>query len=207
MSGWTLDADLHERVAAGGPATSRVWVPAAAAVVLGRSDDPAREVDLEACSRDGVPVVRRKGGGGTVVLAPGCVVVSAAWPVERPLAVGEHLRMGVRALSEGLAKAVGLPLTPRGTGDLCVGERKVAGSSAFCGRGAFLYQASVLVELDLGLVDRYLRHPSREPPYRRGRRHRDFLLNLREAGAPFGASEVARRLRDSKCLEDLAARR
>ncbi len=201
MSGWTLDADLHDRVAAGGPAACRVWVPDAVAVVLGRSDDPAREVDMEACSRDGVPVLRRKGGGGTVVLAPGCVVVSVAWPVERPLAVGEHLRAGVHALSEGLGKAVGLPLARRGTGDLCVGDRKVAGSSAFCGRGAFLYQASVLVELDLGLVERYLRHPSREPPYRRGRSHRDFLLNLREAGAPFGAGEVARRLREARCLE------
>ena len=82
-----------------------------------------------------------------------------------------------------------------------MGERKVVGSSAFCGRGAFLYQASVLVELDLGLVERYLLHPSREPPYRRGRRHRDFLMNLREAGVPFGAGEVARRLREAGGLE------
>lgn len=205
MTGWSLDGDLHDRVAAGEPAHSRVWVPDGVAVVLGRGDDPGREVDLAACAADGVPVLRRRGGGGAVVLGPGCVVVSVAWRVGRSLAVGEHLRTGVRLLSVRLEEAVGLPLTPRGSGDLCVGDRKAAGSSAFCGRGVFLYQASVLVEMDLALVERYLRHPSREPAYRGGRPHREFLINLREAGAAVGARALAGRLRESCPFAALAA--
>jgi lipoate-protein ligase A len=167
----------------------RVWEPRAPAVVLGRSNRAEREADLDACARDGVPVLRRRGGGGAVVLAPGCLVASFARPVPRPLAVGSHLGEAVAVLREAVAAAGGVWLAPAGTGDLCHGDRKLAGSSAFVGRGAFFYQASLLVDADLSLVDRYLRHPSREPAYRRGRPHREFLTTLRQAGCekPLGA--------------------
>jgi lipoate-protein ligase A len=35
-----------------------------------------------------------------------------------------------------------------------------------------------LLHFDLPRIERYLRMPSREPGYRRGRRHGDFLCNL-----------------------------
>lgn len=189
MSLSELDEDLLARVQEGGGPLVRVWEPRAPAVVLGRSNRADREADLDACARDGVPVLRRRGGGGAVVLAPGCLVASFARPVPRPLAVGSHMGEAVDMLRGAVAAAGGVCLTPAGTGDLCHGDRKVAGSSAFAGRGAFFYQSSLLVDADLGLVDRYLRHPSREPAYRRGRPHREFLTTLRRAGCakPIGA--------------------
>jgi lipoate-protein ligase A len=41
-----------------------------------------------------------------------------------------------------------------------------------------LYSATLLVDPDLDLVERYLAHPPREPEYRRGRPHRDFMGRL-----------------------------
>lgn len=191
MRGHCLDEDLLVSVQGGGAPGARVWEPDAVAVVLGRSNRPEEEVDLAACGRDGVPVLRRRGGGGAVVLTPGCLVVSLARRSARPLAAGDHLQEAVDLLAGALGAATGVSLTTRGTGDLCVDDRKVLGSSAFSGGGVFFYQASLLVDLDLGLVERYLRHPTREPAYRLGRPHRDFLTTLRSAGCSRPPGELA----------------
>ncbi len=180
----TWDLDLLDRVLRReGPAV-RAWEAREVCVVLGRSNRAGREARLEACARDGVPVYRRRGGGGAVVLAPGCLVVSVARPLADPVCAGRGLEAAVRVLARALAETTGMHLEVRGTGDLCVGDRKVGGSTVYARRGGFLYQASVLVSMDLGLVDRYLRHPSREPPYRRGRPHRTFLTTLAAEGGP-----------------------
>jgi len=162
-------------------------------VVLGRST-AEREVHGDACCADRVPVLRRRGGGGAVVLAPGCVVVSLATTVERELDVGGYLDAIASFLAESLRCLTGLPLEPRGTGDVCLGDRKVLGSSLFRRRRLLFYQASLLHSLDLSLVDRYLAHPLREPAYRRGRAHRQFLTTLEAEGSALGAAALCQEL-------------
>jgi lipoate-protein ligase A len=50
-------------------------------------------------------------------------------------------------------------------------------------RHAVLYHGTLLDSFDLPLVAQVLRHPPREPGYRAGRGHGDFLANL-EMGRP-----------------------
>jgi lipoate---protein ligase len=45
-------------------------------VVLGSSNQPDVEVQVNNCQRDGIPILKRYGGGGTVLLYDGCVIVS-----------------------------------------------------------------------------------------------------------------------------------
>lgn len=184
-----LDEDLLADVEAGCPWRHRVWEAGSPAVVLGRGT-AEREVHGDACAADRVPVLRRRGGGGAVVLAPGCVIVSLAATVERELDVGRYLDAIASFLAETLGRLSGLPLTPRGTGDVCLGERKVLGSSLFRRRRLLFYQASLLHSLDLSLVDRYLAHPSREPEYRRGRTHGEFLTTLELQGSTTGVGAL-----------------
>jgi lipoate-protein ligase A len=47
-------------------------------------------------------------------------------------------------------------------------------------RDFVLYLGSVLVNPDYPGIERYLAHPSREPEYRAGRTHRDFIAGLAE---------------------------
>ncbi len=172
----------------------RVWPVREVCVVLGRSGRLDEEVYAARCTADGVPVYRRRGGGGTVVLAPGCVVVSVSEPLEDPVRVASRMARTVGALAGVIGRAAGVELVARGTGDLCVGDRKVLGSSVFARRDGFLYQASLLVDMDLSLVDRYLPHPPREPGYRRGRSHREFLTNLKDHGCRLAPDDLARRI-------------
>ena len=189
-----LDEDLLAALEGGATYVHRVWEAASVAVVLGRGTSAEREVRRDVCAAEGVPVLRRKGGGGAVVLGPGCLVVSLAAEVGRELDVGGYLDAIAGVLADVLGRLTALPLRPRGTGDVCLGDRKVLGSSLFRRRRLLFYQASLLHSMDLGPVERLLAHPAREPAYRCGRSHREFLATLQDAGAGLSAADLCEAL-------------
>ncbi len=63
----------------GSPAV-RFWEPRDYAVILGASCRLGNDVQLDACRADGVPILRRSSGGGTVVIGPGTLNVSVILP-------------------------------------------------------------------------------------------------------------------------------
>lgn len=160
-------------------------------VVHGPSCDPAREIHLDQCRADSVPVVARRGGGGTVVLAPGMVVVGAVG-ARRDNEIRSVYRLVQDAIARVLEKA-GVQVSQRGISDLAVDGRKVAGSSLYLPREphVYFYQCSLLVHGDLAVLDRYLAHPPREPDYREGRGHGTFCTTLRDAGCKLDAVGIA----------------
>jgi lipoate-protein ligase A len=177
-----LDEALLLECEAGDPHSERLrlWEPAAPMVVLGRSSVAQREVNLDACRRDDVPVLRRQSGGCTVLAAPGClmyaVVLSYARRPELRAIHNAH-----RHVLDRLAMIVGrcVPgLTRAGISDLVLADRKVSGNSLRCQRTHLLYHGTLIYDMPLDWVERYLNPPPREPGYRSGRRHRDFLARL-----------------------------
>ena len=54
----------------------RLWQWDHPAVILGSGGKLAEDVNEPACAADGVPVLRRSSGGGTVLLGPGCLCFS-----------------------------------------------------------------------------------------------------------------------------------
>lgn len=179
-------------LAASQPPRVEAIVAAEVVVVISRSRDPARELHLDACRRDRVPVVQRPSGGGAVVLAPGVVVASALHeaPAERVLPDPYFAHFCAAVASALLACGVA-GVERRGTSDLCLGDRKIAGTSLRLWRARVLFQASVLVDPDLALIDRYLAEPTRAPAYRAGRRHREFVTSLGGAGFTVARGAVA----------------
>jgi lipoate-protein ligase A len=159
---------------------TKIFVPDFSAVILGSANDADLEVNLKACADLGVPVLRRYGGGGTVVLYPGCVVVSIGCWVRDQFNNSRYFKSINQALITALSKEwhAMQALGQAGISDIIFGEKKVAGTSLFRSRNYLLYQASILVDLDIQLVGELLRHPTREPEYRRGRPHSDFLAGL-----------------------------
>ncbi len=171
-------------------------------VVLSRSRDPEREVFLDRCRADGVAVVVRPSGGGAVVLARGVVVASAVRVAAPRVRFPEpYFRSFCGAVAGALAACGVAGLEIRGTSDLALGERKVAGSSLRLWQEWVLFQLSVLVDADVGILERYLRAPSREPAYRQGRPHREFVITLQAAGFGVTCAEVVEALHGALAVE------
>lgn len=165
-----------------GRAAARVWTCRRVAVVLGVSRDLDAEVEREECLRRGAAVLRRASGGGTVVIGPGTVqyafVVEHAPDAEPPSldAVKQDCNDAVRrALA---AAGIGAALETDPWGDLRAGDRKVGGLAMRRRRDATLLHGTLLARADVDTIAALLRHPEREPAWRRRRPHREFLANL-----------------------------
>lgn len=167
------------------PLALRVFASQRPCVVLARSNRIETEVDSAACQRLGIPILRRRGGGGTVVLGPGCQIVTLAFFARSLFENALLFRLINGAWIEAMSAALGSScpaIAQRGISDLAVGDRKVAGTSLFRRKHLVVFQGSLLVDPDLDLMSQLLLHPSREPDYRSGRTHRDFVTSLLACG-------------------------
>ncbi len=160
----------------------RVWEPMQYFVVMGYANRVATEVNLAFCQDNGVPVLRRCTGGGTVLQGPGCfnyaliLRIHESDPLQSISATnGFILKRHQVALSELLQA----PIDMQGHTDLAIGGLKVSGNSQRRKRKFLLFHGSFLLHLDTSLVEKALRMPSKEPEYRLGRSHSDFMLNIK----------------------------
>ncbi len=197
--------DLMDGLSAATPLRVVFWQPASVAVVVGYSQQPVVEVHVDRCRRDGVPVMRRRGGGGAVVLMPGILCLTCAF-ISQQSDSPYHFFQKINAfLVEQLAQVFQVPdVRTAGISDLVINKRKILGCSMHKSRHRYLYQGSLLVQPDLDLIERYLRHPSREPDYRQGRGHLTFVTSLAKEGYPLSVRQLEQGL-EAVCTEQLAS--
>jgi lipoate-protein ligase A len=195
---YTADEPLLEGTRADGQPRLAVYRPQATVVVLGRGSKPELELELQACVQDRVPLQRRRGGGCAVVLDPGNVIVSLTLAEPGYGDNTRHFRR-ISAWICGALARLGQPgVRQEGASDLALGPRKVGGACIYRARGLLHYGTTLLAEPDVPLMERYLRHPPREPAYRRGRPHAQFVGSL--GGS---AAELEQGLRQELRLLDL----
>jgi lipoate-protein ligase A len=169
----------------------RVWESRQPLVVVGRSTRVQQEVDEAACRERNIPILRRASGGASIVGGPGCLMYAVVLSyAQRP-----ELRDISRAHAFVLGR-IAEQLTPlvsdvgkveqKGTSDLVLAEsralsaalKKFSGNSMRAKRTHFLYHGTLLYKFDLSLIGECLRTPPRQPKYRGGRSHSDFVTNL-----------------------------
>jgi lipoate-protein ligase A len=173
----------------------RTWTAEGHTVVVGRAARIDDQVETDFCARNGIPIVRRPSGGGAVVIGRGTLQYSFALPY----ALAEELKSIGRSKSfcnELLRAALprGHELTADVSGDLVLGDRKVAGVALKRRREAMLLHGTILTDADLELIARAVKHPPREPAYRRHRSHESFLANLGPVPVPDLVRSVDRSL-------------
>jgi lipoate-protein ligase A len=174
---------------AGGEESLRVWESPSPVVVLGRGGVAARDVNLDACAADDVPIARRDSGGGAVVLGPGCLNYSLLLSLDRRPWLRD-VRASYQEILGWLIDALPIPaLEIQGGSDLVLDGRKVSGNAQRRGARALLHHGTLLYAFDAHLSERYLKEPVRRPAYRGERRHTEFLGNL-----PLSGKEIAEML-------------
>jgi lipoate---protein ligase len=159
----------------------RFWEPVQYFVVLGYANKVEREVVLPFCRANTIPILRRCTGGGTVLQGPGVLNYSLllriddSGPLHSIAATNEFI---MDRHQQALAPLIGARVEGQGHTDLAIGGLKFSGNAQRRQRHFLLFHGSFLLSLDIGLVEKALPLPSRQPSYRASRSHANFLLNL-----------------------------
>lgn len=176
-----MDYDSARLAGATGLRRLRFWWGGPPAVVIGSSERPEQVVDAEACARLGVDVLKRSTGGGSVLQTADVLNYSLVTPAPTSLDPKAGFRLGADLVC-AILRRFGVLGRPEGTSDVAVGDRKISGNAQARRWKAVLVHGTLLVDFDHDLADAVLKHPPREPAYRRQRNHRDFLVTLRSLG-------------------------
>lgn len=197
--------DLIKEISNQHPVACLLWQPDSTVVVIGYAQVAEREVDVAQCRLSGVPIIRRCGGGGAVVLMPGVLCITLAFNSRQSASPSFFFHRINDFISERLAAAFNIRGIHRaGSSDLAIGDKKILGCSIYKSRQNWLYQGSLLVNPDLHLIELFLRHPSKEPDYRQSRSHHEFITGLQSCGYSLTIAELEQRL-GIDCQEKLAA--
>jgi lipoate-protein ligase A len=178
----TVNEDLLDRYRQTGVPVYRIYEPPTLCAVLGASGKPAQDLLLEHLEADGVPWMKRRGGGGTVILGPGQVVLALVTTVESPFRNREYAAAINSWIVDSLALLGVNGVHPEGISDLAIGEKKIVGTSLYRTRLVLFYQASLLVSNDISVFMRYLAMPAKVPEYRAGRSHEEFCTTIAREG-------------------------
>src|SRR5689334_5328242 len=157
----------------------RVWESQNYFVVLGHSNRIAAEVEIEACDRRGVPVLRRMSGGGTVLQGPGClnyslILNTAAHGLKT---IGDAFRFVLERHRDCVADLAGADVRIEGISDLILAGRKFSGNAQYRKSRFVLVHGTFLLNFDLPLIADCLRMPVKQPSYRAARPHLEFIVN------------------------------
>ena len=175
--------------------TLRLWEEPAPVVIVGRGSRVEAEVDIAACRRNRIALVRRCSGGCAVVAGPGCLMYSVILDLRlRPeLRVIDPAHAFVleqtrSAIASCVPPGNSLIVKQAGLSDLVIdvptGEQvntsqlKFSGNSLRITRNALLYHGTVLYDFSLNLIGELIRFPPRKPAYRGDRAHHEFVTNL-----------------------------
>lgn len=159
----------------------RVWDAPGYFVVVGYSNRVEREVNVPSCRSQGVPILRRCTGGGTVLQGPGCLNYSLILRIEEsaPLLNITHTNHYIMARNrDALTALLGPNLQVQGHTDLTRNGLKFSGNAQKRKLKALLFHGTFLLSLNPEMVEQTLRTPSLEPGYRANRSHRDFIMNI-----------------------------
>lgn len=159
-----------------------VWQPVGTFVVLGASNKEETSVILNHTQADRIDVIKRPSGGESVVLSPRMLVISVAFETKTLRDPHQYFKIINSAIIRSLVACGITNLNSKGISDIAIGEKKILGSSIYRASGRLLYHAVLNVSEDISILGRYLQHPAKEPDYRKGRAHDEFVTSIAAAG-------------------------
>ncbi|MBN2890377.1 MAG: hypothetical protein JXL97_00790 [Bacteroidales bacterium] len=171
-----------------------IWQPEEIYVVLGRSDSFEQAVNNRNNVHLHYTVVKRPSGGHTVVVSPKTLVISAVFRNSNIKSKEVFTKLNTFIIK--VLKEFGVEnLQENGISDISIGNKKILGSSIYKKPNFTFYHAVLNHSEEVDLIQSLLNHPRREPDYRKGRSHKDFVTSLAEAGYDFSIEQLVEKLR------------
>lgn len=167
-----------------------IWIPDKSYIVLGASNKAEDALFLENVKLDNISVLKRPSGGQTVMLTPNNLIIAVVFSDPnsvKPKDVFNQMNMLIIAALEetGITN-----LRLSGISDIAIQEKKILGSAIYRSKDTLLYHAVLNLGEPASTFEKYLRHPSKEPDYRKGRKHTDFVTSLLESGCSLSYNQL-----------------
>jgi lipoate-protein ligase A len=160
-----------------------IWIPDKVYIVLGASNNPVDSLNIANVENDKITVLKRPSGGQSVILTPNNIIIAAVFFDQNnrlhPKDVFEHIN---KLIISAIEKTGIKNLSLKGISDIAISEKKILGSAIYRSKDALLYHAVLNIGEPSATFERYLKQPKREPVYRQGRSHSDFITSLKEKG-------------------------
>lgn len=161
-----IDEQWAREVAAGTrPATLRIWEWANSAVIIGRFQSLEDSVDLAACRREQVSVVRRCTGGGAMFVEPGNTITYSLYAPRdfvRDVSIEQSYRLCDQWLVDALG-GIGLDVRFSGLNDIASQYGKIGGAAQRRfppqgeGPGSLLHHVTMAYDIDTAKMSRMLK--------------------------------------------------
>ena len=165
----------------GGGEILRVWEPAQYFAVVGYANKVDVEVNREKCRAQGIPILRRCSGGGTVLQGPGCLNYSLVLDFSKNdllQTITQANRVIMERQRQSLKNLVNADIGIEGHTDLAIAGIKFSGNAQRRRKNFLLFHGVFLLEFEIPLIEELLKMPSKQPDYRANRSHEKFLTNL-----------------------------
>ena len=172
----------------------KVWIPDKTYLVLGQGNKAETSLFTEKVEKDGIEVFKRPSGGEAVILSPNTLVVSTLTIDEKFKNPSIYFKFYNKLLSDVFEELGIKEVGQKGISDITIGNKKIVGSSIYRRKNKVFYHAVINVSESIDLISCYLKHPSKEPDYREGRNHSEFVTSINEAGFKIDIEVLAEKL-------------
>jgi lipoate-protein ligase A len=156
------EAIFIEKIANKNRPTVRFWINHPA-VIVGYSQSVEAEVNLDVCRREGIEVVRRFSGGGTVYQDSGTLNYSIAIEADNPLVKGQDIIQSQEKLCLGVIAALRtFDIHPvfESPSNILINNKKVSGNAQARRKIVILHHGTLLVNANLDLLVKALDVPN-----------------------------------------------
>ena len=152
------------------------------AIVMGSSQKEEQVIHLEKASL--IPIIRRFSAGGCVILDHDTIMVTFIMN-KKDVGIDLYPLSIMKWTEKFYQKCLSIPTFSLMDNDYAIGDKKVGGNAQYIKKDRFLHHSSFLWDYNKDYMD-MLKHPPKEPAYRKNRPHHDFLTTLK----PYLTKEV-----------------
>lgn len=177
------------------PRTVILCHPASPYVCIGYHQQLEKEVDVDFCRSEGLPIIRRSLGGGAVYLDSNQEFYQIVVPErEFPRPIGEAFRHFLQATVH-VYRSFGLPAEYKPINDVVIGGKKASGNGAGLVDGSAVLVGNVILDMNYEMMARVLKVPSEKFRDKLAKSMREWVTSLkRELGYVPERDEIQKRL-------------
>ncbi|MBI9053985.1 MAG: hypothetical protein JEY96_09225 [Bacteroidales bacterium] len=178
-----------------------LWHPEDRYIILGRANNPEASLETDLVEADQVKVYKRPSGGETVILTPNTLVISVKVKIGNELNTQKYFKEINDKIMDALSTLGVKDLSMKGISDISIGDKKILGSSIYLRKKTLFYHAVLNISESIEVISKYLKHPTKEPDYRKGRSHKEFVTSLLTEGYKLSVKDLIPALNTSLSLD------